>query len=49
MLFFEHGEVMIPRGLEEDWAEFLTSAAPGLGGVAVRAERDHLGREVGTA
>ena len=49
MLFFEHGEVMVPSGLEEDWAEFLTSAAPRLGGVAVRTEGDHLRRVIGTA
>jgi hypothetical protein len=41
--------VLLLRGFEKDWAEFVAGAPAGLDGVAVRAERDHLDRVVGTA
>ena len=41
--------MFLPRGFEEDGAEFFAGTATGLDCVAVGAERDHLGRVVGTA
>jgi hypothetical protein len=49
VLFFEQFQVTIPRGLEKDRSEFIARATASLDGVAVRAQRDHLVRVVGTA
>jgi hypothetical protein len=41
--------VLLPRGLEKDWAKFFASAPTRLDRVAVRAEGNHLGRVVRAA
>lgn len=41
--------MLLPRRFEKDRPEFFTGAAAGLDGVAVRAERDHLGWVVSTS
>ena len=40
---------LLPGGFQKDRAEFFAGVAAGFDGVAVRAQRDHLGRVVGAA